>query len=266
MISSFKTFVCMIPAVFLLACSGTVFAQFAAVVSPPRFELSLKPGGRATEIVSISNASTQQARYRMKTTDWTFGQDASVTFIDELLPDSCRPWVSIESREVLIAPGRRLGFRVQVDVPEDAPAQECRFALMIEGDDQIIKDPSGLNIPVAGRMGVIFYVAIGNVSPALNIAPAGTRKTNGNRIPTLKIRNTGNAHGRLAGFLSGTDAKGQELEFSPSTFPILPGETRLIELSAANRRGEAAIINYPVTIRGHIEWGKERIPFEHRFD
>jgi len=266
MIIVFRKFARAAAIALLLAGSGAALAQFAAVVSPPRFELSAKPGGRATEVVGITNAAATPARYRMKTADWTFGADGTVTFKDELEPGSCRPWVSIENREILAPPGRRVGFRVQVDVPEDATAQECRFALMIEGDDQIVQSPSGPSLPVAGRVGVIFYVAVGGVAPVLDIAAAGTREVNGARLPIVKVRNTGNAHGRLSGFLSGTDARGQELEFSPSTFPILPGESRIIELSAATRRGEAARIAYPVVVRGHIEWGDQRIPFEQRFE
>ncbi len=266
MIIVFRKFARAAAIALLLAGSGAALAQFAAVVSPPRFELSVKPGGRATEVVGITNAAATPARYLMKTADWTFGADGTVTFKDELEPGSCRPWVSIENREILAPPGRRVGFRVQVDVPEDATAQECRFALMIEGDDQIVQSPSGPSLPVAGRVGVIFYVAVGGVAPVLDIAATGTREVNGARLPIVKVRNTGNAHGRLSGFLSGTDARGQELEFSPSTFPILPGESRIIELSAATRRGEAARIAYPVVVRGHIEWGDQRIPFEQRFE
>ena len=54
--------------------------KLPAAVSPPRFELSVKPGGRVTEIVGITNTSAQQARYRMKTADWTFGADTSRDF------------------------------------------------------------------------------------------------------------------------------------------------------------------------------------------
>lgn len=250
----------------LLLGAGNAFAQFAAVVSPPRFELSVKPGGRVTEIVGITNTSAQQARYRMKTADWTFGADTSVTFSDTLAEGSCRPWVSIENKEIMAPPGRRVGFRVQVDVPPDAPPQECRFALLIEGDDQIVKNASGLSVPVAGRIGVIFYVSVDGAAPVLDISSAGVREVNGNRLPMLKVKNTGNAHGRLSAFLSGTDAKGQNLDFTPSTFPILPGETRVVELSATTRRGEVARVAYPVTISGQIEWGNQRTPFEQRFE
>ena len=253
-------------AIFSLLCLGNAQAQFAAVVSPPRFELSVKPGGRATEVVGITNTATQQTRYRTKTADWTFGADGTVTFKDALEPGSCRPWVAIEGREVLAPPGRRVGFRVQVEVPADAAPQECRFALLIEGDEQVVQNGSGLNVPVSGRIGVIFYVSVGDASPLLDIASGGVRELNGARLPTLQVRNSGIAHGRLSGFLSGTDASGRALDFTPSTFPILPGETRVIELSATTSRGEPARVAYPVVIRGQLEWGDQRVPFEQRFE
>lgn len=255
-------------AVFAMLLHGSLAsAQFAAVVSPPRFEITVPAGGRSTQVLSISNMANQAARYRIKTADWTYGADRSIDFIDELKPESCRPWVAIEDHEILAPPGRRVPFRIQVDVPENTPAQECRFALLIEGDEQLIKSPQGPAMPVSGRIGVIFYVSVAGAAPKLSIQGAGTQAAGQSpRLPLVKVINSGNAHGRLAGFLSGKDARGQDLEFTPSTLPILPGETRLVELTATTRRGEAAQIHYPVTVRGSIEWGDQRIPFEHRFD
>ena len=128
-------------------------------------------------------------------------------------------------------PGRRVGFRVQVDVPPDVPPQECRFALLIEGDDQIVQNASGLSMPVAGRIGVIFYVAVAGAAPALEIASAGVREVNGARLPVLKVKNSGNAHGRLSAFLRHR-RQGPEPRFHAIELPILPGETRFVELSA----------------------------------
>jgi hypothetical protein len=82
----------------------------------------------------------------------------------------------------------------------------------------------------------------------------------------LQVRNTGTAHGRLDGFLSGTDASGRKLEFTISTLPILPGETRAISLTANRGEKEAPFkISYPVTIRGNLEWNGKSTAFEQRF-
>ena len=256
----------LVTALLLFFSTGSVFAEFAIVVSPPRFELSMKPGETKTHVVSITSASSQPGKYLAKTADWSFGKDGSVVFSDTLGPGSCRPWVAIESKEIVVQPQRRFGYRVQIEVPPDAPAQECRFALMIEGEEDLVKNASGVTVPVAGRIGVIFYVSIGDVEPQLDIKPIGVRLVQGERVPVLEVKNTGSAHGRLSGFLSGTDAKGVKLQFAPSTFPVLPGETRMIELSATTVRGEPAKVAYPVVVKGEIEWGTQRQAFEQRFE
>src|SRR5882672_12737779 len=120
-----------------IAASQPACAQgFAALVSPPRFELAARPGKILRSVVEVSNRSTAPARYLVHTADWTFSPDFSVSFHDELQPGSCRPWVAIERPEVVVPGGGTLRYRFEVNVPADAPAGECRFALMIEGAER----------------------------------------------------------------------------------------------------------------------------------
>jgi len=238
--------------------SGAGAQGFAAVVSPPRFELAAKPGEHLRDVVEITNAGTQPATFRIRTADWTLAADAGVNFSEALAPASCRPWVAIERREIVIPGGGRYRYRFEVQPPADAPPGECRFALLIEGDEQAVRTASGLNVPVSGRIGVIAYVTVGQAAPDLQIVGTTLGDTEGRRMPVLNVRNTGNAHGRLAGFVSGVDAKGQALDFSPSTLPILPGETRPIALVAGTTPDNISQVAYPIRIRGTLEWGAGR--------
>lgn len=239
---------------------------FSASASPPRFELTAAAGTRSRNVVEITNAGVQPAKYRIRTADWTFSPDASVTFHDALQPGSCRPWVAIERSELTIPGGGRARFRFEVAVPADAPAGECRFALMIEGDEPVITSGDAFRIPVRGRLGIIVYAAVGDAAPKLEIVKVGLDASGGKRVPTVWIRNTGTAHGRLGGFLTGTDAKGRELEFAPSSFPVLPGETRALSLAAQTGPNEPVDPVLPVTVQGTLEWSGARVPFEHRFE
>lgn len=254
-------------ATILLAGAGDLRAQgFAAVAAPPRFELSAAPGARLRQVLEITNAGALPAKYRIRTADWTLAPDASVVFYDALQPGSCRPWVSIERNELTLSGGARARFRFEVAPPADAPAGECRFALMIEGDEPAVAATDLFRIPVRGRLGVIVYVAVGEVAPKLEIVKAGVETVDGRRTPTVWVRNTGNAHGRLGGFLTGVDARGRELEFAPSGFPVLPGETRALAIAAQSGPNEPTEPALPVTVRGTIEWAGGRLPFEHRFE
>lgn len=248
-------------AVALFALCGVQHAragEFALAVSPPRFELELKAGERTRQVLEITSASAEATPLSAKTADWTLGSDNSVTFYDELQPGSCRPWVAIERRELSVSSGRPYRFRFEINAPADASPGECRFAIMLEGQEQFSRAQGGPAIPFSGRLGVVVYLAMGGAAPVLSVTGASVQTINGKATPVLQIRNTGSAHGRLGGFLTGTDVSGKTLEFSPSSLPILPGETRGIVLNAT-RPGDQdteVAVKFPVTVRGKLEWGK----------
>lgn len=255
-------------ACLLAACvvPAAIAQGFAALVAPPRFELRAKPGERLREVLEITNGAQLPARYRFRTADWTLNADGQVGVLEELQPSSCRPWVSIERQLADVPAGGRLRYRFEVAPPADAAAGECRFAILIEGDEPTVAAGEGFRLPVKGRIAIVVYIAVGDAAPRLEIEKAATIDQSGKRTPVVFVRNTGNAHGRVSGFLIGTDGQGKRLDFTPSSLPILPGETRAIALSAANDRDEPVLTPVPITIRGTLEWTGGRVPFEHRFD
>ena len=112
---------------------------FAALVSPPRFELAAKPGKtlarRHRDQQSIHDA--WQVRRCTRRTG-TLSSDFSVTFHDDLQPGSCRPWVAIERPQIIVPGAGTMRYRFEVSVPADATPGECRFAVMIEGAEPSI--------------------------------------------------------------------------------------------------------------------------------
>lgn len=239
---------------------------FAALVSPPRFELTLTAGSSTRQIIEITNGAGAPARYRFRTADWSLTSDGQVAIKDELQTDSCRPWVAIERNLAEVPAGGRLRYRFEVTVPPGTPAGECRFAVLIEGDDAAVASGEGFKLPVRGRIAIVVYVAVGDAAPRLEVVRTGTVTQNGQRLPAVFMRNIGNAHGRLSGFLSGEDASGRRLDFYPSSIPIMPGETRAIALSASDDREKPIAAEFPMTVRGTLEWTGGRLPFEQRFE
>jgi hypothetical protein len=238
---------------------------FSALISPPRIETAVKPAQTTRQVLEITQVGPLPGKFRVYTNDWKLNATGGVDFFEELQPDSCRPWVALERRELTVAGNSKVRFRVEITPPADAPVGECRFAIMFEGLDTSVVSPGSLSFPVSGRIGVIVYAGMAGAKPELQVL-GKTVSSAAPKLPLLEVRNTGNAHGRLGGLLTGTDAKGVKLEFSPITLPILPGETRSIGLNA-NIEGGAPVlqINYPVTVKGALEWGAQRLPFEHTF-
>jgi fimbrial chaperone protein len=253
--------------IFGLVLSASAHAQgFAAMVSPPRFELATKPGKTMRSVIEVSNRSSAPAKFLMHTADWSLGADFSVTFHDDLQEGSCRPWVALERPEVVVPGGGTLRYRFEVTVPPDAPAGECRFAVMIEGDQPSIARTNGLNVPVTGRIGVIVYLTVGDGAPDLQVLGPKIATLNEQRVPTLRVLNEGSAHGRVSGYLTGTDAKGVSYDFTPSDFPILPHEEREVFLTPSTSTNDHPTLTFPVTVKGTLEWGEHRTELNQLFE
>ncbi|WP_295360173.1 hypothetical protein [Arenimonas sp.] len=246
---------------FLLAlffAAPTLAQEFAVEVTPPRFEDSARPGTVYRNVIEINNTSAGTARLAVRTADWSLNEQGSAEFDYGLVPGSCRPWVGIEASEVSVPSRGRKRFRFEVDVPADAPSGECRFGLMIEGEPALIE--GGPPVPVAARIGIIVYLAIGDAAPALEVVEVRSAEVGGSRVPVLRIRNSGNAHGRLQGFIESTDASGRRITWIPSSSPILAGDTRDISLHALAEGDEQAPEPvWPLRIRGRLDAGKGRV-------
>src|SRR5580692_2134265 len=250
----------------LLPAAHVQAQGFAAMVSPPRFELATKPGKTLRGVIEISNRSATPGRYLIHTADWSLSRDFSVSFRDDLQPDSCRPWVALERPNVEILGGGTMRYRFEVAVPANAPPGECRFAVMIQGAEPSVALSQGLNMPVTGRIGVIVYVNVGDGEPQIEILGPKIATLNGQRVPTLRIHNGGTAHGRVSGFLTGTDAKGISYDFTPADFPILPHEERELFLTPSTPTNDHPTLAFPVKGKGALEWGKQKTELHQQFE
>ncbi len=237
-------------------------ANFNVSVSPPRFELKAKPGKVVRETIRISNADTETGNYVVKTADWTLSEKAGLTF-NEGSPHqgSCRPWVRIERRTFrLISRGTKT-YRFEVHVPAGVKPGECRFALLISLDPKSIKpvQMGNITVPVVGRIAVIVYVAVGSAKPVLRYQGVEMRVVRGKPIPVVLFQNTGNAPGRPFGSVRAKDATGRRVEMVLQELPILPGQTRAVELRPVDwaRQGATDVtytLKVPMNIRGKLQW------------
>jgi len=234
------------------------------MVTPPRFELEGKPGQTQRQVIEVMNAENQAATYQMRTADWSFGTDEVVKLSEALAPGSCRPWVAIERRDVIVGAGARYRYRFEVTPPAEAKG-ECRFAIVLTGGADAVNAGANIKIPINGQIAVIVYVTMEGAAPALEVLGSSVVERQGRKVPVIRVRNTGDAHTRLEGFLKGTDPGGKRIEFTPSGVPILPGETRDVAIDVAAEGDSRPEISYPIVISGTLEWSGKTTPFEARF-
>ncbi len=237
-------------------------ASFEVAASPARFELTGKSAQRVGQSVDIYNVGGTATEVSVRTIDWTYSEDGRIGFHDELLPNSCREWVTLERKTVKIGARSKKAFRFQVEVPEGAAKRECRFMLAVEGIEPahralIESGGASLSLPVSGRLALAVYVAVNGAQPTLEFKEVKMIDRDGKRTPVVMVTNTGDAHGRLDGSLEAKDANGVEFELVPDGTPILPGQTRLIGL-APKAEGKAAPVvpAYPMNAKGALDWDR----------
>jgi hypothetical protein len=256
-----KAATCLLPLGLLGFAKPSVAQDFALSVSPPRFELVAQPGQTVRAVAELSNASSTGTQLSFATAEWELTPDGGVVLTEALKPGSCR----------------QLRYRFEVTPPTDAKPTECRFAIVVSGADATVSPTDNVRFPLSGQIALIVYVSVGDVKPRLRITKADVIDINGSLMPVLLVENTGTAHGRLAAFLNGTDAKGVKREFTPSTLPVLPGETRRIvlnvdqsedavEVGASAPKSAPQPIAYPLKISGTINDTVSSFKFEGEFE
>ena len=119
---------------------------------------------------------------------------------------------------------------------------------------------------MTGRIGVIVYLTVGDGAPDLEIFAPKVTTLNGQQVPVLSVHNSGTAHGRMTGFLTGKDAKGITYDFTPSDFPILPHEQRDVFLTPSTPADDHPTLTFPVTVKGTLEWGKQKTELNQIFE
>jgi fimbrial chaperone protein len=246
------------------ALSAALPAQaqsFEVAISPSRFEVTGRPGGRIGQSLNIFNVGPTPTQVQVRTLDWHFSDQGVISYYEDLQPGSCRPWVTLERKVVSVPARSRANFRFQVDVPPDAPRGECRFMLGVEGVEPAhsVQLPGAagtqLSLPVSGRIAVAVYVMVGGAQPKLEIKQMGVMQVEGQPRAVVTVANTGDAHGRLEGSLEATDSKGQKFELLPEGTPVLPGQTRTLPFHVkAEPNRPAPAIAFPVKAEGQLDW------------
>lgn len=224
-------------------------------MSPARLELKAEPGKVSRGALTIRHMGREPANYLLRSSEWDYTAAGESVFSDTLKPQSCRPWLRLERRKISLRPDSERKFRYEFRVPAGTPAQECRLAIMVEGEGPgaVAEAGGGVSLPVKGRLAVIIYVAVGNAKPELKYS--GLSKGSQSTGHTLEIANFGNATGRVGGVLRGIDSENNDFDVSASNQPILPGQQRPLGL-AFSLPGTKKVVTpvYPVRLSGELFW------------
>jgi hypothetical protein len=236
-----------------------VSAQLEISVVPPRFEITGNPGDKVRQVIEITNQANKEVTFDMRTADWEFDANFGVIVrADSLTAGSCRPWVALEQRQIKLKPGQKKKFRFEITVPSGTPDGECRFAVLITPSKEQKKteaQPPGqgrrIKLELTAQFAAVVYLGIGKAEAKLEVQGFTVKKVGSKKVPAVKLRNSGNAHGRPAGELTGKDASGNPVTFTVAGFPVLAGKTAVVALEPSS---QTKSYKFPLTLKGDILW------------
>ncbi len=158
-----------------------------------------------------------------------------------------------------MASNRTKRYRFEVHVPEGVEDGARKFAIVVAPAPETVDamKMGNLDMPILGSIAIIVYVTIGNAHPDVLLEGVKRIDKDGEPVLLFSLHNKGNAHARPFGSVKAKDSKGTTADLIVVPFPILPGETRDIQLSVNSRLSgieKMSDLIFPISLKGLIEW------------
>jgi len=225
-----------LPALCLLALGLTVLSTPVAAsltVQPAFVELDLSKG-RPSEIVTVTNNSDQELRYRAKTVHFVYTEGGSFETVE---PDgqSMADWIKFNPREFTLGAGESRTIRLSVLAPGNLDDGEYWAALRFEplvglmnrseatdGKSVAIEVRASILVPVVGRKGDLLF--------RCDLTELKAWRSEGGLAVVASVANVGTGRARVTGTYEVLDAAGEPVADGPlGEDTILAGGRRSFE-------------------------------------
>jgi len=213
---------------FGLAFAAPVASAIGIGLQPTTVEMSLKPGERQRQAISIVNVHQEKAiSMTIGLADWSLDDDGEIILAAPGdLEKSGAMWAQYSPGFVTLEPGESEQIIVDIAAPARiSDAGDYRFALLAS---TILPEERGGGSGVWRRyqLASLFYVTTGDAESRPEIVGSGVSVDEaGHAVVGLRIGNDGNAHARLNGDIEIT--VGDELTSLPvGNVVVLDGGTR----------------------------------------
>ncbi len=226
-----------------LACSSALIAAisysplakaFGVGVQPSTVEMTIKPGDRQRQIVTVGNVhKTKTISLTMGLADWSLDENGKL--ILDAPGDTTRSaaeWVRFSPAAVTLKPETSQDITVEIDAPYKIKEKgDHRFALLAttmlpELDDR--GEVSG--VWNRYQLASLFYLTLTPSKSLPEVTSVALSSTEPGLV-TMQIKNDGDAHARLQGTAVLKDNEGEVLAETPLNAVILDGGKRTYNIT-----------------------------------
>ncbi len=233
----------------ILMCAGTISLAsiwvpkahaFGIGVQPSTVEMTVKPGDRHRQIITIGNVhKSKTISMTMGLADWTLDDSGQLALSPPGESErSSAEWIRFSPASVTLKPETSMDITVEISVPYKIKHKgDHRFALLattlLPGTDER-GDVSG--VWNRYQLASLFYLTVtpSNSNPVIsNVAISNTDT----KLLTMSIKNDGNAHARLKGTAFVKDTSGKTIAEAPMSVVVLDQGTRNYALNLDKLEG-----------------------------
>jgi len=207
---------------------------FGVGVQPSTVEMTIKPGDRQTQTVTIGNVhKTKTISMTMGLADWSLDKDGKLILnAPGETPRSASEWVRFSPASVTLKPETSQDVKVEISAPYKINEKgDHRFALLATTMLPELNE-RGETSGVWNRyqLASLFYLTLTPSQSLPEITSVAVNKTDSSVI-TMEIKNTGDAHARLQGNAHVKDSTGKIVAETPLNAVVLDGGERTYNIN-----------------------------------
>jgi hypothetical protein len=232
---TFAAFALSTSALFATAFLAAPIANaFGVGIQPSTVEMTIKPGERQRQVVTIGNVHTERTiSLTLGLADWSLDEDGRL--ILDAPGDterSAAEWIRFSPASVTLKPETRQDVVVEITTPFDVETTgDHRFALLAttllpELDER--GEVSG--VWNRYQLTSLFYLTLGQ-SESLPVVKQVALDDQDPTMITMKIKNEGDAHARLQGEAQVVSASGDVVAETPLNAVVLDNATRTYDIA-----------------------------------
>jgi len=216
-----------------LICAGTIATTivyapvanaFGIGVQPSTVEMTVKPGDRHRQIVTIGNVhKTKTISLTMGLADWTLDKDGKLTLSPPGESDkSAAEWIRFSPASVTLKPETSMDVTVEIGVPYKVKHKgDHRFALLATTLLPALDERGDISgVWNKYQLASLFYLTLTPSESHPVVSDVAFSKTDKSLL-TMTIKNDGNAHARLKGTAFVKDTAGETVAEMPMSAVIL---------------------------------------------
>ena len=213
------------------ALAYTPIAQaFGVGVQPSTVEMTIKPGDRQRQVVTIGNVhKSKTISLTMGLADWTLDKNGKLVLdAPGETERSASDWVRFSPASVTLKPETSQDITVEISAPYKIENKgDHRFALLATTMLPELNE-RGETSGVWNRyqLASLFYLTLTPSESLPEVISAAINKTD-KSVLTLEIKNDGDAHARLQGNAYIKDASGEVVAETPLNAVVLDGGERI---------------------------------------